>query len=125
MIEQREYSRGVLGGRSVGKQESDEDLVGGGVGGVCDCCVGHELERHGRRIVHHSVEVLRDGKELRKTKEGEKRAIGSKLDANLLLGLASDCAIQLLDDLRRESRSGHGPNRLGAIVCQIELMDVC
>ena len=41
------------------------------------------------------------------------------MDANLLLGLAGDCAVELLKDLGCEGGSCNGSDRLGAVICQV------
>lgn len=54
--------------------------------------------------------------ELSEAEEGERRGVGTKLDAEAACGFAGKGSVELLGDLTRESIVSKGANRIAGLV---------
>lgn len=107
----------MLGGGSVGKEEADVDVVGGG---VLVGLVGDELKGHGRGVVADAVEVVADLVELGQAEEGHEGSVGAELDVELggALGVVDD-VLESRDDLAGKNGAGDGADAVRGVVGKV------
>ena len=86
---------------------------------------GYEFPGERGCVIRDTVEILVD---LISVDEAEKwlhAPIDTKLNVQLALALARDVAIERVDNLGSDDRSGLGAGGLGLVVGQVELVRVC
>lgn len=114
LTEEGELLELMLGGGSVGEEEADVDVVGGG---VLVGLVGDELKGHGGGVVADAVEVVADLVELGQAEEGHEGSVGAELDVELggALGVVDD-VLESRDDLAGENGAGDGADAVRGVV---------